>query len=118
RMLGCSIPSAYAGQAAVALFAAGAVAWIWYGDNPFRLKAAALAAASLLVSPYVLDYDMVLLALPIAWLAMEGIEHGFLDFEKSCLAAAWMLPFMARLITASTMIPVGPMVSIGVLVLV
>jgi ABC-type sulfate transport system permease subunit len=45
-----------------------------------------------MVSSYVLQYDLVLLALPIAWLAMEGFEKGFLPYEKAVLSVAWILP--------------------------
>jgi alpha-1,2-mannosyltransferase len=110
RMWGGSVGLAYALQAAVALYAAAAVIWIWQSDRPIALKAAALAAGSLMVSPYVLQYDLVLLALPIAWLAMEGYEKGFLPYEKTMLLAAWILPRIGLAVSQMARIPIAPIV--------
>ena len=118
RLWGGSIHAAYAAQVLIAIYAAVAVVWVWRAKSSFALKAAVLSAGSLLVSPYVLDYDLVLLALPIAWFAMEGCEHRFLPFEKSGLVAAWILPFISRIVAAATMVPIGPMLNIGLLALI
>jgi alpha-1,2-mannosyltransferase len=65
---------------------------------------------TLLITPYVLDYDLVLLAAPIAWLAMEGLKGGFLSWEKSILFLAWLLPMWSRWIGMLYAIPLGPVV--------
>ena len=57
-----------------------------------RLKAAALATGSLLATPYVLDYDLVVLAVAIAFCVRHGLNSGFRDYEISLLAAAWIVP--------------------------
>ncbi len=78
RLWGFSVATAYAFQAAVALIAAITVIWIWWRTAKFELHAAALATGVLLMTPYMMDYDLVILALPIAWLALEGRRNGFL----------------------------------------
>lgn len=50
----------------VAAAGAGCVAWAWRRD--MGCKTAVLAAASLLVSPYLFSYDALLLAVPTTWL--------------------------------------------------
>jgi hypothetical protein len=115
RMWGGSVGLAYALQAAVALYAAAAVIWIWQSDRPIALKAAALAAGSLMVSPYVLQYDLVLLALPIAWLAMEGYQQGFLPYEKTMLLAAWILPRIGLAVSQMAKIPIAPIVIVALM---
>jgi alpha-1,2-mannosyltransferase len=115
RMWGGSVGLAYGFQFAVALYAAAVVLWIWQSERPFALKAAALAAGSLMISPYVLQYDLVLLALPIAWLAMEGYEKGFLPYEKAMLVVAWLLPRIALPISQGAKIPIGPIVIVAVM---
>jgi len=115
RMLGGSVALAYAFQAAVALYAAAVVVWIWQSARPFALKAAALAAGSLMISPYVLQYDLVLLALPIAWVAMEGYQKGFLPYEKAMLVVAWLLPRIALPISQGAKIPIGPIVIVALM---
>ena len=75
----------------------------------FELHAAALATAVLLTTPYMMDYDLVILALPIAWIALEGRRTGFLTWEKSLLAFVWTLPLFARSLAGHALIPVAPL---------
>ncbi len=96
RMLGAGIETAYAVQAAVSLLVAGAVLWIWRRPVGISLKGAALATGSLLVTPYVLDYDLMLLALPLAWLTVEGLRTQFLNWERITLFTIWLLPLLSR----------------------
>ena len=78
----------------------------------------AMIAAALLASPFLLDYDLVLLAIPIAYLAREGARTGFLPFEKIILAAAFVLPIASRSVAGHFGIPLGPIVIAAVLILV
>jgi len=115
RMWGGSVDVAYVFQVVVAIYAASAVVWVWQTSRPFALKAATLAVGSLMVSPYVLQYDLVLLALPIAWLAMEGFEKGFLPYEKAVLSVAWILPRVSLPVSQSAKIPIAPIVIIALM---
>jgi hypothetical protein len=110
RMWGGSVPLAYAAQIALAVMLAATLAWLWRSDAAFELKAAALAVASLLATPYVLDYDLVVLSLAIAYLARLGLASGFRDFEISILAAAWIVPLLSRGLAQITGIPLGLLV--------
>lgn len=118
RSTGGGVALAYALQAAVSLPIAAAVAWIWRGRAPFAAKASALTAGTVAATPYLLDYDLVLLALPIAWLAREGYDYGFRDWEKSILALAWLLPLISRGIAAGTGVQMAPVVLIALFLVV
>jgi alpha-1,2-mannosyltransferase len=107
RNWGGNLATAYAAQGALALLLAASLAWLWHSDAAFELKAAALAAGSLLATPYVLDYDLVVLAVAIAFLARHGLRCGFRDFEISLLAAAWLVPLLSRAIAGVTGLPLG-----------
>jgi hypothetical protein len=107
RMWGAGVHLAYAVQSALALMLAASLAWLWHSDAAFELKAAGLATASLLVTPYVLDYDLVVLAVAIAFFARHGLNRGFRDFEISLLAAAWTVPLLTRGVAGLTGIPLG-----------
>ena len=61
------------------------------------------------MTPYVLDYDLMLLALPLAWLAVEGLRTQFLNCEKITLFIVWLLPLISREIGALGL-PVAPIV--------
>ena len=107
RNWGANVATAYAIQVALALLLAASIAWLWHSDAAFELKAAALALGSLLATPYVLDYDLVVLAVAIAFFARHGLQHGFRDYEISLLAAAWLVPLLSRGIAGATGIPLG-----------
>jgi hypothetical protein len=109
RLWGFSVATSYAVQAAVSLLAALVAIWTWRRAVTFDLHAAALATAILLSTPYMMDYDLVVLALPIAWLALEGRRSGFLPWEKSLLVFVWMLPLFARSLAGHALIPVAPL---------
>jgi hypothetical protein len=107
RMWGGSVQLAYAVQFALATALAASLAWLWHGEAAFELKAAGLAAATLLATPYVLDYDLVLLAIAIVFLARLGLARGFRTGEISLLAAAWIMPLLSRSIAQATTIPLA-----------
>lgn len=109
RMLGASIQTAYAVHGAVSLGVAAVVLWIWRSPVGIPLKGAALATGTLLVTPYVLDYDLMLLALPLAWLTVEGLRSQFLNYEKLTLFIVWFLPLISREIGALGL-PIAPIV--------
>jgi hypothetical protein len=110
RNWGADIKTAYEIQTALAVTLAATLAWLWHSDAAFELKASALATASLLATPYVLDYDLVVLAVAIAFFARHGFAHGFRDYEISLLAAAWIVPLLSRGVAGATGIPLGLLV--------
>ena len=91
----------------MAVLVAATLAWLWHSDAAFELKAAALALGCLLATPYVLDYDLLVLAVAIGFFARHGLRHGFRDFEISMLAAAWIVPLLSRSIAGISYIPLG-----------
>jgi hypothetical protein len=107
RMWGAGVRTAYAIQIALALMLAASLAWLWQSNALFELKASALATASLLATPYVLDYDLVVLAVAIVFFVRHGMNRGFHDYEISLLAAAWVMPLLSRAIAGVTGIPLG-----------
>lgn len=79
-------------QLATALLGAGAV---WFAFRRFPASAArtaVLMAATLLVSPYSINYDMMLL-LPVALLLYrQGAATGFYPLEPLLYAILWLMP--------------------------
>ena len=52
-----------------------------------------------------LDYDLVVLAPAIAFLAADGWARGFAPWEKTVLGALWLVPLVARSVPQATLIP-------------
>ncbi|HLZ02050.1 MAG TPA: glycosyltransferase family 87 protein [Bradyrhizobium sp.] len=113
RNWGADVHTAYAIQIALGIILAATLAWLWRSEVAFELKASALATASLLATPYVLDYDLVALAIAIAYFARHGFKCGFRDYEISLLAAAWIVPLVSRGLAGATGIPSGLIVMLA-----
>ena len=105
RMWGGPIPLAYTVQILVTLALSIGVVWLWRSGTSMAVKAAGLIIASLLATPYGLDYDLMALAPAIAFWASEGISRGFRNWEKTTLAAMWIVPLIARSFAEATLIP-------------
>jgi hypothetical protein len=63
----------------------------WRSRLPYALKAAALARATLLVSPYLFLYDEMVLAIPVALLVRTGLADGFPEYELPALGCVALL---------------------------
>jgi alpha-1,2-mannosyltransferase len=108
RMWGAPVPLAYGIQLVVTLAIGVATAWLWRSKSaPFPVKAAALCLAAILATPYTLDYDMMVLAPAIAFLAADGFSRGFGPWQKTTVAALWLVPLFARTVPEATFIPLG-----------
>lgn len=94
RTLGGSEPLAWSVQGAIALAAAVAVAALWRGRADDDIKAAALGAASLIATPYLYTYDLVVLAVPLAFFIRAGRVQGFLPHDVAGIAIACALIFI------------------------
>ena len=101
----------YMSQAIVALAAAaGLVLVCRRGGGVPGGQAALCAAATVLMSPFLLDYDLTATAIPLAWLFGEGLRRGFRPWEKPILAAGYLLPLCARDLAMAAGLPVAPLV--------
>lgn len=118
RLWGFPLLVAYGLQAMVTAVALIGCIWIWRSAVAFRLKAAALLVATLLSSPYVLDYDFIVLGMALAFLAAEGIESGFRPWEKTILALVWIAPVAAREIARLTFLPLGFLALLAIFLLI
>jgi hypothetical protein len=107
RMWGAPVTAAYALQGSVTATLGGATVWLWRSSAPYPLKAAALCLATILATPYTFDYDMMVVAPAIAFIAADGLARGFGAWEKTAIAAMWLTPLVARSVSQATLIPVG-----------
>jgi alpha-1,2-mannosyltransferase len=112
RLLGGGIPLAYAVQGIVTVAVLVALASVWKSHADQRLKVASLMVASLLTTPYSVDYDMVMLGPALAGLASFGLAHGFRPYGKTLLAAVWIMPLLARPVAFATTLPGGALLMI------
>lgn len=96
---------------ALAINAAVALGMVWlvwrswrvFGqDGPEYGRASGLAtgalalAATALASPYLFNYDLPFLVLPLLWLVRQGLARGFYPYEKLLLVALFLAPYATR----------------------
>jgi hypothetical protein len=75
---------------------------LWRSSARYALKAAGLATATLLVTPYLFLYDLMVMAVAIGFLVRLGLAHGFLRHELPALAIVAMLLMFFPLFAAPT----------------
>ncbi|MBV9079215.1 MAG: DUF2029 domain-containing protein [Methylobacteriaceae bacterium] len=110
RLLGLGLGPAYALQAAAAGLALAALWSLARRGVPRETYGVPLVSAALLGTPFLLDYDLTILAIPLAWLLREGLRTGFRPWEKMALAAGFVLPLLSRTLATLTGIPLGPLI--------
>jgi alpha-1,2-mannosyltransferase len=118
RLLRGSLALAWAAQI---LTAFTGVAAVWFLQRrAFRpaAEAPAVVCAGLLASPFVLDYDLTLLAIPLVWLLGEGRRSVFLPYEKALMALAFALPLVSRIIAGAFGLPLAPLTIAALLLLI
>jgi hypothetical protein len=114
RALGGGETLAWIVHGSCAVAAAIAVTLLWRSRAPYDLKAAALTTAAVLVTPYAFAYDLVLLAVPCAFLLRFGLVRGFLRFESLGFIAAGAL--LLSYIVATTQVGLAATLIIALLI--
>jgi hypothetical protein len=91
RYLGGTEALAWAFQWVLTAAVAVVLALMWRSRIPYTLKAAALAIGTLLTTPYLFMYDMMVLAIPVAFLVRIGLRSGFRPYELPALGCTLAL---------------------------
>lgn len=97
RTLGVSDPVAMIAQALAGLGVAAGVFVLWRSAAPYALKAAGLASASLLATPYLFIYDLLHLSVAVAFLVRHLGVAGLQRSDVSVIAAAGFFIFLPML---------------------
>lgn len=118
RLLGFGSWTAYAVQGVVTVAAGAAVALVWRRVDDAALRSATLLAATLLAVPLALLYDQMLWLVALGWIVRAARRDGFLPWEKLVLAACYPAILFTWLIARQLHLPLGPMESALLLVLV
>ncbi|ANC44330.1 glycosyltransferase family 87 protein [Pandoraea pnomenusa] len=92
KMLGAPLVVSAVVHGIVALGAVAVMIDFWRRPTAFALRAATLLCATALVSPYLYDYDLAILALVVAWHVRDGLSRGWLRGEREWLVVLWLTP--------------------------
>ena len=96
RLFGGSTNSAYIVQGTVSFIAIGTLAVLAARRPGAGAEAAALTLCSLLATPFLYDYDLAALAIPLAWIAASAQATGWRSWEKLVASALFLLPLLLR----------------------
>ena len=118
RLWHAPLAVAYGLQALVSMAAIFLTIRLWRSSADIRLKGAALCLGSLLVTPFALDYDLMLLAPALALVAAHGRKQGFTAFTLSLLTLLWAVPLLNRPIAIIMPILLAPLAILALLLLI
>jgi hypothetical protein len=114
RVLGAPSSFALSVQIIIALIVLASAAWVAVRHKPDAGALCALMVmATLQLSPFLLDYDLMLLAVPLSWLAMTGRRDGFQPWEKTAILLLFVWPLFARAVAADLHLPLTPVLMLG-----
>jgi arabinofuranan 3-O-arabinosyltransferase len=89
-------------QIATTVVVAAALVALWRSRARYAIKAAALAAGVLLATPYLFFYDVMVLAIAVAFLVRDGLRRGFQSYEWPLFGLVFVLLFGYLLVGAPT----------------
>jgi alpha-1,2-mannosyltransferase len=110
RVLGGGVRLAWAAQGAASLSALAGLIYALRHTRDGRRLGALAACTACLATPFLLDYDLTLLIVPIAVVFDEAMQDGFAPYEKTTLFAAYLLAGFARPIAEFAHLPLTPIV--------
>ncbi len=88
---------AYIVQASVAAACIYTLIWARRRQISVPMERSLIVLACLLMAPYLLFYDMVILVLPLAWMLREWMDRGFPPWSKLVLLLVYCVPGVALL---------------------
>ncbi len=108
RLLRGSEHLAWGVQAAAACAALACVILVCRRRPGAEAEVAVITSACMLCTPYVWDYDLLGLAVPLAWLASRAAADGWRAWEKSGAAAIYLLLGCVRMLNVGVGAPTAP----------
>lgn len=94
KLVGASTELAYIAHITYATALTLLCAYVWLSSQDMALRASSLVLASLHFSPYMYDYELVWMAIPLILLGLRGVQQGWIRGERELLLLAWLFPFI------------------------
>jgi hypothetical protein len=110
RLLGASVAVATALQAIVAVAVLALCILAWRRGGSLASRVALAVSGTALAVPALYDYDLVVLAVPMAILAAEAVRSGWMPGERLLLVIAWLMPMIGSPLARYAHLPLMPLV--------
>ena len=118
RLAGLNSGLSYAVIGVVGVIVTLAARWIFMHTNRITLKGAVLVLGTFLVMPYFVQYDLMLLSIPLILLIYDCMLYGCRPIEVVILALLWTIPFLDWTLVMRVYVHVCPFILIATLVMV
>jgi hypothetical protein len=112
KILGAGDGLAMTLQVAGSLLAVVAVIFAFARHRASHARTAVLVTATFLVSPYTLNYDLLLMMPAVALLFFSPPAEGYLPGERIAYLAVWLIPHFCLELNAAGL-PITPLVVMG-----
>ena len=89
---------------------------IWYRSSNPAVRAATLAAATIVAAPVMVSYDLTLAVVATAWIIRDARRTGYLPWEKAFLGLSWVVAQLDGNFQQIIRFPLMPIIGIGLLV--
>jgi alpha-1,2-mannosyltransferase len=109
RYFDVSIGLAYTAQGALACLVAIALIWLWRSAVEYEFKAAGCIAATLLMTPFILPYDLLAVIPAVAFLVRRALRDGFRPYERAVLVLVILSPVASVLAVRTPVFLAGPL---------
>ncbi|MEL0027491.1 MAG: glycosyltransferase family 87 protein [Perlucidibaca sp.] len=120
RLLHGSTSLAYTLHIAMACIFTSGMIYVWRSSKDMALRGASLALATLNISPYMYDYELTWLAIPLLFLTARAKTKGWDKNETTILALVWTFPLVNALLELTELLKfsIAPIVELSALILI
>ena len=91
---------------------------VWKNTSRITLRGSAMVLGMFTFLPYFIQYDLMLLCIPLMLLVQDFIEYGCRTEEVILVIALWLLPLINMTIVNETLVQICPFVAMIALVFV
>lgn len=91
--------------------------WLWNRADRISIRGAIIVIYIFLISPYYVQYDLMLLSIPLLLISYDLLEYGYQKFEILMLGILWLMPIVNWPIVLLTGVQICPFVLMIVLLM-
>lgn len=117
RLLGMSNFFSYLLLAIIGVTVIFAAWWVWRITERLPLKGTVLVLGILLTMPYYMQYDLMILSIPLVLLAYDCLEYGYCKYEIAILTILWIMPLINWPLVFFTKVQICPFILFAVLLM-
>ena len=101
----------------IAIIATLCLLWVWKKTNRFSIKGSVLIIGIFLTMPYYVQYDLMVLSIPLVLIAYDFLEYGYRPCELLILITLWLLPLVNWPFVLLTGIQICPFILMIVMIM-